>query len=512
MAGGDARLTHGLIRIDGSSLTLEEFVAVSLGFAPVALDDDARRKVLESRRRVESVVESGQVSYGITTGFGKFSDIVISAGDVEALQQNLISSHAAGTGSPFAEAEVRGMMLLRANALAKGYSGVRAEVIDTLLDMLNKRVCPVIPEKGSLGASGDLAPLAHMVLVMLGRGQATYRGSVLSGDRALKESGIDPLVLQAKEGLSLINGTQAMTSVGALALWQARNISQTADVAAALSFEGLRGVAAAFDEGALGARPHPGAVVTGAHLRELLSGSSLVTAPGELRVQDAYSMRCVPQVHGALKMAIEHVSSVLDIEMNSATDNPLVIPCDGRWKIVSCGNFHGQPVSQAMDYLGISVTGAMGMAERRINRLLDPASSGLPAFLTSRGGLCSGFMILHYTAAALLSECKILASPACVDSIPVSAGQEDHVSMGTIAARKARDIVQNASRIVAIELMCAAQALDFLGTSRLSPRGRIAYEALRSRSPALVEDRVLSGEIDQVAALVSGGDFVNLAK
>ena len=500
-------MMNGPVGIDGSSLTLEQFVSVALGFEPVVLDDGAMQKVLESRRHVDNVVAAGQVSYGITTGFGKFADIVISAGDVASLQENLILSHAAGTGAPFCEAEARGMMLLRANALAKGYSGVRAEVIDTLLDMLNKRVCPVITEKGSLGASGDLAPLAHMVLVMLGRGQATYRGRVLSGDKALKESGIRPLVLQAKEGLALINGTQAMTSVGALALWRARNLSDTADIAAALTFEGLRGIAAAFDAGALEARPHAGALATGARLRDLLSGSSLVTAPGELRVQDAYSLRCVPQVHGALKMAIEHVAGVLRVEMNSATDNPLVVPDDCGGRVVSCGNFHGQPVSQAMDYLGLSVCGAMGMAERRIARLLDPTFSGLPAFLTARGGLNSGFMILHYTAAALLSESKILASPACVDSIPVSAGQEDHVSMGTIAARKARDIVQNACKIEAIELMCAAQAAEFLGPDRLSPHGRRAYGLLREHSPALAGDRVLSGEIDEIAALVSGGDF-----
>ena len=500
---------HGTVMIDGASLTLEEFVSISLGFAPAVLSPAAREKVLQSRKHVEDVVASGQVVYGVTTGFGKFADIVISPGDTEALQQNLILSHSAGTGAPFGEDEVRGMMLLRANALAKGYSGVRAEIIDTLLDMLNKRVCPVIPEQGSLGASGDLVPLAHMALVMLGRGQAMYRGRLLSGDKALKECGTQPLVLQAKEGLALINGTQAMTSVGALALWRAGNLARTADTAAALSFEGLRGIAEAFDPGALEARPHSGALATGAKLRDLLSGSSLVTRPGELRVQDAYSLRCIPQVHGALKTAVEHVASVLATEMNSATDNPLIVSEDGRMKVVSCGNFHGQPVSQAMDYLGLSVCGAMGMAERRIERLLNPTFSGLPAFLTARGGLNSGFMILQYTAAALVSESKILASPACVDSIPVSAGQEDHVSMGTIAARKARDIVRNACKVAAIELMCAAQAAEFLGPGRLSPQDHKTYALLREHSPALEEDRVLSAEIDEIAGLVSGGDFVS---
>jgi len=501
-------LTGNKVVIDGCSLTLEEFVAVSVGLAPVALSPAAREKVLESRKHIEDVVSSGQVAYGVTTGFGKFADILVSPADTQALQQNLILSHSAGTGAPFGEAEVRGMMLLRANALAKGYSGVRAEVIDTLLDMLNKRVCPVIPEQGSLGASGDLAPLAHMVLVMLGRGQATYRGQLLSGDKALKECRMEPLVLQAKEGLALINGTQAMTSAGALALWRAANLAGTADVAAALSFEALRGIADAFLPGALEARPHAGALATGARIRDLLSGSSLVTSPGELRVQDAYSLRCIPQVHGALKAAIEHVHSVIATEMNAATDNPLIVRTDGGMRIVSCGNFHGQPVSQAMDYLGLSVCGAMGMAERRIERLLNPASSGLPAFLTARGGLNSGFMILQYTAAALLSESKILASPACVDSIPVSAGQEDHVSMGTIAARKARDIVNNACKVTAIELMCAAQAAEFLGPDRLSPLDHRAYALLREHSAALGEDRVLSGEIGEIAGMVASGDFV----
>ena len=399
------------------------------------------------------------------------------------------------------------MLLLRANALAKGFSGVRVEVIDTLIQMLNKRVHPVIPQQGSVGASGDLAPLAHMTLVMMGRGQAEFHGRLLSGDKALKETGIESLTLLAKEGLALINGTQAMTSTGALALWYARNFIETADAAAALTVEVLRGIPTAFDGRGLLARPHPGALASGDRLRDYLRGSRLVTSPGELRVQDAYSLRCVPQVHGATRSALGHVREVLEIEMNSATDNPLLVLDAASWDVISCGNFHGQPVSAAMDYLGLSVCGAMGMSERRTERLLNPISSGLPAFLTERGGLNSGFMLLQYTAAALVSESKILASPASVDSIPVSAGQEDHVSMGTIAARKARDISKNACKVLAIELICAAQAADFAGAALLSPAGGRVYELVREHSRRLEEDRVMSGELDEIGMLVQNGAF-----
>lgn len=496
--------------LDGQSLSLNEFLCVTQGGAHVSVSPDAAEKVNESRQYIDDVVSSGRVVYGINTGFGRFADVVISAEETRALQQNLILSHACGTGPAFSEAEVRGMMLLRANALLKGHSGVRLCVIQTLLDMLNKRVHPVIPQLGSLGASGDLAPLAHLVLVMIGRGKATYRGLVLSGDKALKQAGLSPVVLEAKEGLALINGTQVMTSVGCLTVARAQNFIDTADLAAAFSVEALKGIPAAFDDRVISLRPHKGARESARRLRRALEGSNLVSRPAEIRVQDAYSLRCTPQVHGATRAAIEHVRSVLSEEMNAATDNPLVVTgAEGGFEVISCGNFHGQPVSTAMDYLGLAVVGSAGISERRIDRLLNPVSSGLPAFLTRRGGLNSGFMIAHYTAAAILSESKILASPASVDSIPVSAGQEDHVSMGPIAARKARDIVDHACKIIAIELMCSAQAIDLLGTRGLSPGGRRLYDAIRQVCPTLEGDRELAAEIDSIASLVRDAALVD---
>jgi len=508
--GGEEQTMHTrTVMLDGESLGLGDFLDVVYGRAKAELSCDAKRKMSDSRKHVESVVDESRVVYGITTGFGRFADVVISADETRELQQNLILSHACGTGPAFSEREVRGMMLLRANALAKGYSGVRIRVVDTLLKMLNEGIHPVIPQQGSVGASGDLAPLAHLVLVMIGRGKATHRGLTLSGDKALKQACIEPVVLEAKEGLALINGTQAMTSVGLLSLKAAQDFIDSADIVAGLTVEVLRGIPSAFDARLITLRPHQGAVESASRLCSALKGSRLTTSSGELRVQDAYSLRCTPQVHGATRAAIVHVHEVLRLEMNSATDNPLVV-CnpDGTRDVISGGNFHGQPVSSAMDYLGLALLGSAGISERRIDRMLNPVSSGLPAFLTRRGGLNSGFMIAHYTAAALLSESKILASPASVDSIPVSASQEDHVSMGPIAARKARDIALNATKILAIELMCACQAADLLGPEMLGQVGAHTYKLVRKVVPALEQDREIHEDIEKVTQLLQAGELL----
>ena len=443
-------------------------------------------------------------------------------GDARALQRNLLHSHATGVGPPFSADIVRGMLLLRANALSLGYSGVRPVVIETLLEMLNRGVVPWVPQQGSLGASGDLAPLAHLALVATGEGQVlSPDGSPLPGGRAMAEAGLEPLILEAKEGLALINGTQAMTAVLALALSDALSLAEAATVAAGLSLEALRGVRDAFDERVSALRGHPGQAVIAARVRALTAGSRYLTSAGELRVQDAYSLRCVPQVHGACLDALRWAVGTVETEMNSVTDNPLVFPQTGE--VLSGGNFHGQPVAFAADLSLMAVAELASISERRTARLIDPSfSAGLPAFLTTNGGLHSGFMLVQYTAASLVSENKSRAFPASVDSIPSSAGQEDHVSMGTIAARKAAGVVDNTARVVAAELLTAAQAVDLRGglegvaqpgddPRRLaSPLGaglRRHYLRLREASPFVGEDRVLSGDIETVARMVLKGEF-----
>jgi len=494
------------VRVDGRSLTVEAVVAVARGGALVEISPEAMRRVADSRVVVDSSVARSRVVYGVTTGFGKFSDVVIGPHQVEALQRNLILSHSAGVGRPIDEEVVRGIMLLRINALCKGYSGVRPETLMTLVEMLNRRVHPVVPEKGSLGASGDLAPLAHLCAVMIGAGEAFYRGRRMSGMEAMRAAGISPVVLQAKEGLALINGTQAMSAFGCLAVSDAEVLAKTADIAAALSVEALRGIPAAFSERLIGVRPHPGAIRSAANLRRLVQGSGLTSAPGEVRVQDAYALRCAPQVHGASRDAISHVRTVLEIEINSATDNPLIFPDAPEGEdILSGGNFHGEPVALAMDYLGMAVAELANISERRIERLVNPALSGLPAFLVRKGGLNSGFMLVQYTAAALVSENKVLAHPASVDSIPSSANQEDHVSMGTIAARKAVEIAWNTSHVLAAELLTAAQAVEFCDPERLGRGTGAAYEVIRSHVPRLDEDRPMGPDIATAEELVRTG-------
>ena len=496
--------------ITGNSLTLEEVNAVCRNYEKVELSNLAVEKILESRKVVDDFVDNEDVVYGITTGFGKFSDVTISKEESKTLQKNLIITHAVGAGKPFDTEIVRGIMLLRINNLAKGYSGARLETIQTMIVMLNKKVHPVVPEKGSLGASGDLAPLSHMVLPMIGLGQAEYKGEVLTGKEAMEKSGIPVIQLTAKEGLALINGTQVMTALGALTVYDSLNILKAADIAAALSFEAQNGIIDALDKRLHDVRPHKGQIDTARIMKELLSGSKMTSRQGQIRVQDAYSLRCVPQVHGASKDAINYVKEKVEIEINSVTDNPIIFPETKEG--ISGGNFHGQPMALCFDFLGIALSELADISERRIERLVNPTLSGLPAFLVEHGGLNSGFMIIQYSAAALVSENKILAHPASVDSIPSSANQEDHVSMGTIAARKAREIMENVRRVLAMEIMCACQGIDLRGNKGLGAGTKPVYEKVRKAVPMLKEDRPLYEDINKCEELIIKGTITEIGE
>ncbi|MCY0879583.1 MAG: histidine ammonia-lyase [Firmicutes bacterium] len=497
--------------LTGSDLTLAAVYEVAWHRRPVALSPEARDRLAASRAMVARAIVESRVIYGVTTGFGRFSDVAISADDRRALQVNLIRSHAAGVGPPLSVPASRAMLLLRANALACGFSGVRPSVVDQLIAYLNHDLVPVIPSQGSVGASGDLAPLAHVALTLIGEGEVWRDHAPCPTRLALEAAGLKPLALEAKEGLALINGTQAMSALGALTAFDAERLADWADMAGSLSFQVLRGIPDAFDPAVVQVRPHPGAATSAAHLRRLLEGSRLTTRPGERRVQDAYSLRCMPQVHGASRDAVTHVVDVLTREINSVTDNPLLFP--ERAAVVSAGNFHGQPLALALDYLGMALAEWANISERRIERLVNPALSGLPAFLVRHGGLNSGLMLAQYTAASLVSENKVWAHPASVDSIPTSANQEDHVSMGMTAARKAWMILDNVRRVLAVELLCAAQAADFVGPDRLSPRGYEVWRFVRQRVAPWEQDRVLSGDIERLAdALVSeAGDRLRQA-
>jgi len=490
--------------ITGKDLTLKNVHSVCLHDAPVVLSREARENILRSRAVVDQLVAENSTVYGITTGFGKFSDVKISDEECKLLQRNLIITHAVGAGEPFNRAISRGIMLLRVNNLAKGFSGARLEVVETLVAMLNRGVTPVIPQKGSLGASGDLAPLSHMVLPMIGLGQAEFRGEVLPGAEAMARAGIPTVELVAKEGLALINGTQAMTATGALNLFDAIEMMEIADIAAALSMEANRGIIDALDPRLHAVRPHDGQVKTAEHLRKLLEGSGNITRQGQIRVQDGYSLRCTPQVHGASWDAINYVRERVETELNAVTDNPIIFP--ETMEGISGGNFHGQPMALAFDFLGIALSELANISERRIERLVNPSISGLPAFLVKNGGLNSGFMIVQYSAAALVSENKVLAHPASVDSIPSSGNQEDHVSMGTIAARKAGEIMGNLRRVLSMELMCACQAIDLMGGSeKLGVGTRAAYLAIRRVCDMLEEDRPLYEDINRCEHLLFHG-------
>jgi histidine ammonia-lyase len=494
--------------IDGESLTIDDVLKVSRGGVKAKLADGSLEKIRESRAVVETAIKEGRVVYGVNTGFGDLASVMIDKKDLAKLQVNLVRSHSAGVGEPFSQEVVRAMMLLRANALAKGYSGVRTEVIQTLLDMLNSGVTPVIPQQGSVGSSGDLAPLAHMVLVMIGEGQAHYDGKLLSGKEAMKRAGIAPLVLEAKEGVALINGTQPMTAVGVLSVHDALKVVQDSIVASAMSLEALRGTRAAFDGRIHAVRPHEGQSDIAKAMLSVLQDSEINQSHAECgKVQDAYSLRCIPQVLGASLDAVRYVQSVIETEINSATDNPLVFGADHV--VLSGGNFHGQPIALAMDFLSIALAEVANISERRVNRLVNPHLSGLPPFLTTDGGLESGLMIAQYTAAALVSENKSLAHPASVDSIPTSADQEDHVSMGTIAARKCHQILANTKKVVAIEYMCAAQGLDLLAPLKPSAPLAAAHERIRRNVPKLEDDRQLSDDINSITAMIDSSAIVD---
>ena len=497
--------------IDGMSLTLEDVVNVARNNYSVKLAEHAVKDIQKSRDYVESLVNDERVVYGITTGFGKFSDVSVTKEEAKELQRNLIISHACGIGEHFAPDIVRAMILLRANALAKGHSGVQLETIETLIALINKNVIPAVPEKGSLGSSGDLAPLSHIALVLLGEGDAYYEGVLMDSAQALAKAGIKPIELTSKEGLALINGTQAMTSVGALATWDAINLLKLSDITAALTMEALNGITDAFRPELHSVRPHEGQINAAANMLKLLEGSERTTYQGEIRVQDAYSLRCIPQVHGASKDAIDYVKRKVEIEINSVTDNPVIFADLDR--AISGGNFHGQPMALAFDFLGIAIAEIANISERRIERLVNPQlSGGLPAFLAENGGLHSGFMIAQYAAAALVSENKVLAHPASVDSIPSSANQEDHVSMGTIAARKARDIHYNASRVLVIELISACQAIDMDQNSDSKKLGKgtaAAYEVIRAALPYIAEDTIMYRLFKKAEDIVDGNDIVS---
>ena len=494
------------IVIGEARLTIDELLSVVRDGCLIDISKEAEKKIQESREVVERCVAEGRVVYGLTTGFGKFTDVTISEEDCFTLQENLIMSHSCGVGEPLPEEVVKAMMLLRINALSVGFSGVRVSTVKTLIDMLNKGVIPVVPSKGSLGASGDLAPLAHMCLVLLGMGEAVYKGERMPGGTAMKKAGIEPVKLTAKEGLALINGTQAMCAIGALAVADSDIIMKTAEIISALSMESENGVIDAMDERIHSIRLQPGQMTTAENMRRLLEGSRYITHQGEKRVQDAYVFRCIPQIHGASRDSIEYVKGVITREINAVTDNPIVFA--ESYESVSGGNFHGQYMAMSLDFLGIALAELANVSERRIERLINPALSGLPAFLVKNGGLNSGMMIVQYTAAALVSENKVLAHPACVDSIPSSANQEDHVSMGMTSARKAREILNNTIDVLAIELMCAAQAVEFQGSSGLSPATAAAYNKVREHVPPLEHDRILYTDINICSKLIRDGSIL----
>ena len=510
----------GALHLNGNDLTLESFEQVVLQRQPVLLEPDARERVRQAREVVDALVAGDRVAYAITTGVGHLAEVRISADQALELQINLVRSHAVGVGDPLTEQESRAMMLLRANSLAKGLSGVRTEVIDTLCNMLNRGVHPVIPSQGSVGASGDLAPLAHLALVLIGEGEAWYEGRRMNGSEAMKAAQIATIRLEAKEAISLINGTQAMLAVGSLALVEARTLATTADVLSAISLDALQGTDVAFDERIHQARPHAGQMLVAEHLRTMLEGSVLRERHRDCkRVQDAYSMRCIPQVHGAVRDVLDYARQVFETEMNSAVDNPLVFvktPPPGSPKakpgdvaegeVISGGNFHGQPIAFALDFLAISVSALAGISERRIERMVNPAlSEGLPAFLALGAGLNSGFMMPQVTAAALVSENKVLGHPASVDSITTSGNKEDFVSMGMTAALKLRRVIQNVRHVLSIEALAAAQAVDLLAPLKPGKRAQQALKEIRAVSPMVTQDRSLAQDIAKVAEVIRQG-------
>jgi histidine ammonia-lyase len=495
--------------IDGNTLTLNDIRDVAARNRSVNLADEALARVVKARALVDRVAAGDEASYGINTGFGTLAEVRIEKKDLQTLQRNLIVSHAAGVGQPLSIPEARGLLLLRCNVLAKGYSGVRPSTLRLGLEMLNRGVTPVVPERGSVGASGDLAPLAHLALVLIGEGEAFFDGVRMPGRDALRKAGLEPVVLEAKEGLTLVNGTQAMCAVGVPSLLAAEELAELFDLAGAITIEGMLGSHQPFIAGVHAVRPHPGHGAVSEHMRSLLKGSALVASHKDCaKVQDPYSMRCIPQVHGAAREGISFTRGILEVEVNAGTDNPLVFA--DTEEIISAGNFHGQPISLALDVLAMSLTQLASISERRVEQMVNPALSGLPPFLARNSGLNSGFMIAQVTAAALVAESRILCHPASVDSIPSSAGREDHVSMGMTAALKARQVVEHVRNVLAIELLVAAQALDFREPSKTAPgRGvAAAHQLIRSRVTHMDNDRELHKDISAVAALVDSGELL----
>jgi histidine ammonia-lyase len=506
------------LHINGNDLTLEAVREVAVEKRPVLLSADARELVNRARAVVDEIVASNKMAYAITTGVGQLSEVRIVGEQIRELQVNLVRSHAAGVGEPLSVAETRAMTLLRASSLSKGHSGVRGIVIDTLCEMLNRNVTPFVPSQGSVGASGDLAPLAHLALALIGEGECIdAAGTRIPSSDALKRAQIKPLVLEAKESISLINGTQGMLAVGTLALLAAETLVNSADVLGGLCCDALKGTDTAFDERIHQARPHAGQIRTAANLRRMLEGSQIRESHRTCgRVQDAYSLRCIPQVHGAVRDTLAHCRGVFETEANSAVDNPLVFITDARnskGDVISGGNFHGEPLAFALDFLGIALSALAGISERRIERLVNPAlSEGLPPFLAQGAGLNSGFMLAQVTAAALVSENKVLAHPASVDSITTSGNKEDFVSMGMTAAVKLKRIVDNTRNVLAIEAMAVAQAIDFLAPLKTSKRGQAAIAAIRSVCPTMEKDRVMYKDFTRLAELIASGKVAEVIR
>jgi len=494
--------------IDGCSLTLQDLIKIGKKEAFVVLSEKAKEEVKKSRAVVDKIVSENKIIYGVTTGFGQFSSVVIPIDKVEQLQYNLIRSHAAGVGPYFPEDIARMIMALRANVLAKGRSGISLEVLELLIDMLNKNIYPLIPEKGSVGASGDLAPLSHLALILIGEGRAKIEDTEGSGNDILTKAGLHPIRLRAKEGLALINGTQVMTAVGAKALDSALDLVTTADIAGSLTLEALKGTSVAFDKRIHNERPYPGQITCARHLRYLLADSEIMNShKGCGKVQDSYSLRCIPQVHGPVYDTLDYVGKMIAIEMNAATDNPMVFSEDNE--LISGGNFHGESVAFLMDFLKIAIAELGNISERRIERLVNPQLSDLPAFLVNNGGLNSGFMMAQVTAAALVSENKILCHPASVDSIPTSANKEDHVSMGTIASRKALEVVENVTYILAIELLASVQGLTYLKPLKPAKPLLPVIDTIRTMVSFLEEDRCIAEDIKKIHILIKNKTLID---
>ena len=493
--------------INGRDLTVEEVIRVCRGYEKVEIAPEAKEAVIKARNYIEKKLEEGAVIYGLTTGFGKFANVVISREEAEQLQKNLIISHTCAMGEPYETKYVRAAMLLRCNALSRGNSGIRLETIQTMIDMLNAGIHPVIPEKGSLGASGDLAPLSHIALALIGLGEVEYKGQIVPAAEAMAKEGIIPVVLAAKEGLALNNGTQMMTAVGVNVLWDAMHLMKTADIATAMTAEALHGITKAYDHKVHDLRGHQGQKDAAENLRTLLAGSKNAFEVQPSKVQDPYSLRCIPQIHGASRDAIQYVYEAVSRELNAVTDNPIVFPDEDE--VISGGNFHGQPMALAFDFLKMAISEFADVSERRAERLINPQlSEGLPAFLTKYGGVCSGFMIAQYAAASMVSENKIYAHPACVDSIPSSGNQDDHVSMGTTSARTAAMVLDNAQKVIGIELAAAAQGIwlrQEIGESdisNLAPATKAAYDYIRTVSEPVDDDILMHDELKKFDEMV----------